>query len=95
MENTYNIDEKGFMIRVIGKSVRIFDKQLFRLRRFKLASHDGNRQWVTVVGAIAANGFALPPAVIYPLSSLTVQYSWLKEHKAKKDCVHFSTSLNS
>ncbi|KAF1922357.1 uncharacterized protein M421DRAFT_78579, partial [Didymella exigua CBS 183.55] len=30
-ENTYNIDEKGFMIRVISKGVRIFNKQLFRL----------------------------------------------------------------
>jgi hypothetical protein len=94
VENTYNMDKKGFMIGVIRKSVGIFDKKLFRLRRFKLASHDGNRKWVTVVGAVGADSFALLPAVIYPLSSLTVQHSWLKEFEAKKDCVHFGTSSN-
>ncbi|KAF1923989.1 uncharacterized protein M421DRAFT_73656, partial [Didymella exigua CBS 183.55] len=31
VENTYNMDKKGFIIRVIRKSVRIFDKKLFRL----------------------------------------------------------------
>ncbi|KAF1925598.1 uncharacterized protein M421DRAFT_69684, partial [Didymella exigua CBS 183.55] len=31
VENTYNIDKKGFMIRVIRKSVRIFNKKLFKL----------------------------------------------------------------
>ncbi|KAF1927805.1 uncharacterized protein M421DRAFT_65115, partial [Didymella exigua CBS 183.55] len=31
LENTYNIDKKGFIIRVISKGVRIFNKQLFRL----------------------------------------------------------------
>jgi hypothetical protein len=69
-ENTYNMDEKEFMIGVMSKSVRIFDKRLFGRRKYKLASHDGNRKWVTVVGAVGADGFVLPPAVIYPSSSL-------------------------
>ncbi|KAF1928543.1 uncharacterized protein M421DRAFT_62232, partial [Didymella exigua CBS 183.55] len=30
-ENTYNIDEEGFIIRVMSKGFRIFNKQLFRL----------------------------------------------------------------
>jgi hypothetical protein len=30
-ENTYNMDEKGFMIGVMSKGVRIFNKQLFGL----------------------------------------------------------------
>jgi hypothetical protein len=44
--------------------------------------------------SVGADGFALPPAVIFPSSSLTVQHSWLKGFEAKKDCVHFGTSLN-
>ena len=28
-ENTYNMDEKGFMIGVSGRSKRVFDKLLF------------------------------------------------------------------
>jgi hypothetical protein len=93
-ENTYNMDEKGFMIGVMSKSVRIFDKQLFGRRKYKLASHDGNRKWVTVVGAVGADGFVLPPAVIYPSSSLQMQESWVQRVKAEKHDLHVGTSVN-
>jgi hypothetical protein len=93
-ENTYNMDEKGFMIGVILKGVRIFDKKLFGRRKYKLASHDGNRKWVTVVGAVGADGFALPPTVIYPSSSLQMQESWVQRVKADKHDIHFGTSVN-
>ena len=63
-ENTYNMDEKGFMIGVLGRSKRVFDKVLYRERRFKQPTHDGNREWVTVVAAICADGSTLPPSVI-------------------------------
>ena len=46
-ENIYNMDEKGFMIGVLGKTKRVFDKVLHKQRRFEQASHDGNRDWVT------------------------------------------------
>jgi hypothetical protein len=50
---------------------------------------------VTVVGAVGANGFALPPAIIYPSSSLQMQESWVQRVKAEKYNLHFGTSLNS
>ena len=65
LENTYNMDEKGFMIGVLGKTKRVFDKVLHKQRRFKQASHDGNRDWVTAIGAICADGTTLPPAVSF------------------------------
>jgi hypothetical protein len=52
--NTYNMDEKGFMIGVLGRSKRVFDRVLYRKRRFKQPNHDGNREWVTVVACISA-----------------------------------------
>ena len=42
--NTYNMDEKGFMIRVIGKTKRVFNKVLYKEIRYKQASHDANRE---------------------------------------------------
>jgi hypothetical protein len=72
-ENTYNMDEKGFMIGVIGRSVRIFDKQLYGLKHYKQSSHNGNRKWVTLLAAIRGDGSALTPEVIFPSPSLTIQ----------------------
>jgi hypothetical protein len=72
-ENTYNMDEKGFMTGVIGKSKRVFDKVLHKEGRFKQASHVGNRDWVTVIGAICADGTTLPPAVIFPATGNKIQ----------------------
>ena len=60
-KDTYNMDEKGFMIGVIGKTNRVFDKVLYNERRFKQPSHDANREWVTVIGCICADGTTLPP----------------------------------
>ncbi len=93
-ENTYNMDEKGFMIGVIGKSVRIFNKQLYGLKQYKQSSHDGNRKWVTVLASICGDGSTLPPAVIFPSPSLTVQQSWVREIDANKHSIHFGTSHN-
>jgi hypothetical protein len=67
------MDEKGFMIRAIGRSVRIFVKQLYGLKQYNQSSHDGNRKWVTVLAAIRGDGSTLIPAVIFPSPSLTIQ----------------------
>ena len=67
------MDEKGFMIGVIGRSVRIFDEQLYGLKQYKQSSHDGNRKWVTLLAAIRGDGSALTPEVIFPSPSLTIQ----------------------
>jgi hypothetical protein len=37
------MDEKGFMIRVIGKTKRVFDKVLYKERRFKQPKVDPTR----------------------------------------------------
>jgi hypothetical protein len=44
LRNTYNMDEKGFMIGVIGKTKRVSDKVLYKERQYKQASHDANRE---------------------------------------------------
>ena len=68
-ENTYNMDEKGFMIGVIGKSKRIFDKALFGKKQYKQSSMDDSREWVTVLASICGDGSTLPPGVIFPSPS--------------------------
>jgi hypothetical protein len=91
-ENTYNMDEKGFMIGVLGKTKRVFDKVLHKEKRFKQASHDGNRDWVTVIGAICADGTTLPPAVIFSATGEKLQANWTRDVDPKKHSLYLGVS---
>jgi hypothetical protein len=74
-ENTYNMDEKGFAIGVTGRSKRIFDKVLYSKKQFKQSLHDGNREWVTLLACICADGTALSLGIIYAAARRAVQQS--------------------
>ncbi|KAF2837490.1 DDE-domain-containing protein [Patellaria atrata CBS 101060] len=65
-ENTYNMDEKGFLIGMLKKSRRIYSKAAFESGRVKGIAQDGNREWITVLATICADGTAIPPGIIYP-----------------------------
>jgi hypothetical protein len=91
-ENTYNMDEEGAMIGVIGKIKRVFNKVLYKERRDKQASHDAIRERVTVIGAICVDGTPLPPAVIYSADSDNVQANWVHDINPKTHSIYFSVS---
>lgn len=83
----YNMDEKGFMLGVLSRTRRIFTKAPFQARKKRVAIQDGNREWMTVLACICADGEALPPAVIYQAASGNIQSSWVEDlddgkHKA-------------
>jgi hypothetical protein len=61
----YNMDEKGFMIAVLGKSKRIFSKVSWESKEARAPIQDGSCGWITVVAAVCAYGEALPPSLIY------------------------------
>jgi hypothetical protein len=63
--HTYNMDEKGFSIGVIGKSKRVFSKVSWESKEAKAPIQDGSREWITVLAAVCADGEALPPSLIY------------------------------
>ena len=56
----YNMDEKGFMM---GKGERC--KVICRRgRKNPRLTHDGSREWVTVIEAVSAAGVVLPPMLV-------------------------------
>jgi hypothetical protein len=83
-KNTYNMDEKGFMIRVSGRSKRVFDKLLFSQRQFRQLLHDSNREWVMLLATICADRSHLPPGIIFPAAGRAVQASWVHSINLKK-----------
>jgi len=48
-EDTYNMDEKGFMIGVVGRSKRIFSKRKWEKKKVRASLQDGNREWITLL----------------------------------------------
>lgn len=90
--HTYNMDEKGFMIDIVGRSKRVFSKRRWDKGEVRASLQDGNRDWVTVMACVCADGGVLPPGVIYAAAGNTIQSSWVDDIDPTKHSVHFKTS---
>ena len=81
-QDVYNFDETGFQMGVIGTARVITGAE----RRGKpLHKQPGNREWVTVIEAIVADGRFLDPLIIF--AGKVHQTSWfraLKEHECRR-----------
>jgi hypothetical protein len=84
---TYNMDEKGFMIGVLGKSKRIFSKvswQSWESKEARAPIKDGSCEWITMLAAVCADGEALPPSLIYQAESGNVRSTLGGQHQGGK-----------
>jgi hypothetical protein len=61
-EDTYNFDETGFQMGV-GGSVKVVTASERRLK--PIGVQPGNREWVTLIAAINAAGWVIPPFLIF------------------------------
>jgi hypothetical protein len=89
--NSYNMDEKGFMLGVVHKSKRVFSRHQYEQGEMKQIIQDGNHNWITVMACICADGTAIPPGLIYESSSGNIQDSWVRS-MAKEDDVYVACS---
>ena len=88
----FNMDEKGFMLGVLGRSKRIFDKKLYNKGAVTAAVQDGSREWITVLACISSDGTALSPAIIFQSDSSDLQSSWVDSINPEKHSVFVSSS---
>jgi hypothetical protein len=63
--NIYNMDEKGFLIGILSKAKRIFSKRQYEMDGLQQRLQDGNREWITTIACICADGTSLSPGLIY------------------------------
>ena len=61
-EDVYNFDEAGFMMGKI--TTQLVVTRLERRGRLK-AIQPGNREWVTLIAAINAAGWTIPPFLVF------------------------------
>ena len=90
--HTYNMDEKGFLTGVIGRSKRVFSRQMWERKEVRAALQDGSREWITLLACVCADGSALPPSLIYQSTNKDIQSSWVQDIKARTHSVHVSSS---
>ena len=62
--NVYNCDEKGFLIGLGRTAKRVVTKETLQSKKIA-AIHDGNREFISLIAGISADGMAIPPALIY------------------------------
>jgi hypothetical protein len=91
-KNMYNMDEKGFMIGIVGRTKRVFDKSTYHSKEVRESLSDGTRKWITTVGCICADGTALPPGLIFLSKNSTLQSSWVATIQAAQHDVFVSSS---
>ena len=83
----YNMDKKGFAIGLVARSKRIFSKQLYKMQKNRQSLQDGNREWLTLLASICADGSALPLGLIFTGKDNTIQSSWVEDIEPGKHSV--------
>ena len=90
--HTYNMDEKGFAIGVLGRTKRIFSRRQYEKKEVRQARQDGSREWVSLLAAICADGTALPPGIIFASKNSTIQSHWVADIEAGTHSIHVASS---
>jgi hypothetical protein len=88
----YNMDKKGFMLGVLTRLKRVFSRRLYEEGKIKAHIQDGNREWITLLACICADGSHIEPSLIYQSASGLIQDSWLQAFNPDDHRVHFASS---
>jgi hypothetical protein len=87
----YNMDEKGFMLGTLKRSLRIFSKASWKAGKVKEAFQDESHEWITVMGCVCGDGSSLSPGIIYQ-GVKEIQSTWLQDVDSSKHYAFFSHS---
>jgi hypothetical protein len=87
----YNMNEKGFILGTLKRSLRIFSKASWKAGKVKEALQDGCREWITVIGCVCGDGSSLSPGIIYQ-EVKRIQSTWLQDVDSSKHYAFFSHS---
>jgi hypothetical protein len=90
--HTYNMDEKGFLIGITGRSKRVFSRKMWERKEVRVAIQDGSREWITVLACVCADGSHLPPSLIYQSAANAIRSSWMEDIEANEHSVHVTSS---
>ena len=91
-KNTYNFDEKGFLIDLARKCKRIVAAAQLLMKQLMGASQDGNRENITLMATICADGSRIPPGLIYQSEAGLIQDNWLDDFDENGEVAYFAAT---
>lgn len=68
-------------------------REAYNQGRIRHAQQDGNREFISLLACVCADGTALPPALIYQGASNDLQNSWMDDLN-EQDKAYFTSSAN-
>lgn len=92
--HTYNMDEKGFIIGITGRSKRVFSKAAYKQKRVRDSLQDSNREWITLLACVCADGTKLSPGVLFSSNANAIQNAWVDAIQPGKHSVFVAPSLS-
>ena len=91
-KNTYNFDKKGFLIGLARKCKRIVAMAQLLMKQLMGASQNGNRENITLMATICADGSRIPPALIYQNETGLIQDTWLEDFDENREVAYFAAT---
>jgi hypothetical protein len=91
--HTYNMDEKGFLIGVTGRTKRVFTRRQWEKKEVRASLQDGSREFLTVLASICADGSRLPAGLIYASANGAIRSTWVEDIEVGQHDVFVSSSL--
>ena len=88
----FNMDEKGFLLGILGRSKRIFSKRQYERGGVISSLQDGSREWITVLACICLDGTPLSPSLIFQSTAGALQSSWIEAIDPNKHSVYVTLS---
>jgi transposase-like protein len=88
----FNMDKKGFQLRRVSRTKRIFSKALYNQKGVRQALKDGSSEWITVMVCICSDRNALSPSLIFQGANGAVQSSWVDAIQAGEHSVFITLS---
>ncbi len=82
------------MIGLSRSTKRVISVEALKSKRTARASQDGNREFITLIASICADGSHLAPALIYQGASHDLQDTWLDDFDPIRDHAFFASSEN-
>jgi hypothetical protein len=68
-------------------------REAYEKGRCTQATHDGNREFITLIACISALGIAIPPVLLYKGTSRDLMDTWV-DNLGEKDPFHFGSTEN-
>jgi hypothetical protein len=60
----YNMNEKGFTLGTLKRSLCIFSKASWKAEKVKEALQDESCEWITVMSCVCGDGSSVSPGII-------------------------------